>query len=64
MKLKIGHAAHATDVLAGFPFEKDQFIEEETENLILVNLADATDTTAAQEQFLNTSYDVLEYEIV
>lgn len=61
----------AENVMVGFPYLDGQYTDEEkpAENpegegwLILVNLGDRQDTTTAQEQFLNSSDDVLEYAV-
>jgi hypothetical protein len=51
-----------------FPFGPGQYLEPEQEEveggvMLTVNLADRNDTTAAQEQFLNASDDVLAYAV-
>jgi len=58
-------------VLDGFPFLAEQYAEQEIADnpdgnrvLLRVHLGDAQDTTAAQEQFLNTSNLVLEYNVL
>lgn len=60
----------AKDALAGFPYLPDQFMAEEYEAedgrdsiFVDIDLADRTDTTAAQEQFLNTNPAVIGYGI-
>lgn len=58
----------AQDAFAGFPFEEGQYLEAEIgdspddDSLIAVIwLGDRSDTTTAQEQFLNTNTAVREY---
>ena len=60
----------AQDALAGFPFRDGQYIAEQYEaedgrNSIFVDieLGEYSDTTAAQEQFLNTNPAVISYGI-
>jgi hypothetical protein len=54
--------------LQGFPFAVDQYIESEIANEdmthVYIPLADADDTTAAQEQYLNTNEHVLSYKVL
>ena len=58
------------NVLVGFPYMDGQFEDGEQESedndniFVFVNLAGRTDTTAAQEQFLNAKDDVIGYSIV
>lgn len=57
----------AQDALAGFPFASNvQWIDFgiEEENIIEIRLADADDTNAQQEQFLNTNDQVVKYSII
>lgn len=54
--------------LAAFPFRDEQFIDGETpidggRTLVEVNLNGASDTDAAQEQYLNTNPHVISYEV-
>lgn len=57
--------------LAAFPFMLDQFIAGETYSgadeidtvTVEIDLADRDDTTAAQEQYLNTNEAVIGYTI-
>jgi len=52
--------------LAGFPFMDDQFVIQELYGdacVVEIDLADRGDTTAAQEQFLNTSAAVVGYSV-
>jgi len=65
--LKIALADGAKDALAGYPFRAGEHIEAEYEDgdgyqVVEVNMADH-DTTAAQEQFLNASSDVINYGV-
>lgn len=60
----------AQDALAGFPFRNGQTVVEEYEAedgretiFVDIDLADRTDTDAAQEQFLNTNPQVVGYSI-
>jgi hypothetical protein len=62
--LKIRLVPGAEDVLAGFPFLPDQYIELEKEDEVVINLGKRADTTLAQEQFLNSSRDVVSWDIV
>jgi hypothetical protein len=61
--------ATTPDVLAVFPFLPGQYAEPELKEnsdgglLITVQLADHDDLTAAQEQFLNASDQVIEYAV-
>lgn len=56
--------------LRGFPFAADQFIESELVNdveemtAVYIPMEGAEDTTAAQEQYLNTNPHVLSYKVV
>lgn len=55
--------------LAGLPLRNGQFIESETpvserEILVSIDLADAEDTDTAQEQYLNTNPNVVNYEVL
>lgn len=61
LRISLNHDAE--DVLAGFPFEEDQYIDQVYEDVVIVALGDATDTTSAQEQFLNTHPDVIAYKV-
>ena len=54
--------------LAAFPFQEGQFVEGESAATsdrvnVVINLGEGTDTTAAQEQFLDTNDAVIEYEV-
>jgi len=58
------------DVLAGFPYAEGQYQDgceddesDEDVTWLIIVLGDASDTNAAQEQFLNTSKKVLSYTI-
>ena len=67
-RLEIVIREDAEMVLVGFPFAAGQYLEPEQEEveggiMLTVDLADRNDTTAAQEQFLNTSDDVLAYAV-
>ena len=60
----------AQDTLANFPYQPGQYLEAgEDLNpdgdgvMVTINLADRIDLTAAQEQYLNTSDDVLSYNV-
>lgn len=62
--------ADSEDVLAGFPHAEGQHQDgceddESNEDVtwLIISLGDASDTTTAQEQFLNTSDKVLSYTI-
>lgn len=58
--------ADADDALMGFPFMADQFVIGEMSGdacVVEIDLADRTDTTAHQEQFLNTNPAVIGYSI-
>jgi len=66
--LKVVLAEGSQDALAGYPFRDGEYIEAEYEDgdgyqVVEVNMANYRDTTAAQEQFLNASDDVLDYGI-
>jgi len=57
-------------MLAGFPFFFGQYYRYEDDEVkdtdrtwIIIDLAGRTDTTAAQEQFLNAKPEVIEYTI-
>jgi hypothetical protein len=59
------------DVLVGFPFQDGQYLSyteddqngnDDTEWLI-IDLADRTDTTAAQDMFLRTNKQILDWTI-
>lgn len=52
------------DALMGFPFELDQYIQEESGNDVIIELAHRDDTTAAQENFLDTNPAVKTYKII
>ena len=52
------------DILEGFPFGDGQSIIQFAEGLIVIDMADAEDTTTEQEWFLNGSEDVLSFYIV
>lgn len=61
-------AEKSNDSLMGFPFQRGQYIESEIENdgiihVYVVSEEDFDDTTAAQEQFLNTNDAVVKYEV-
>ncbi|MGI5872563.1 MAG: hypothetical protein ACOX8T_11075 [Bacillota bacterium] len=67
-RLEIVIREDAEMTLVGFPFVTGQYLEPEQEEvedgiMLTVNLADRNDTTAAQEQFLNASDDVLAYAV-
>jgi len=67
-RLEIVIREDAENSMVGFPFQAGQYLEPEQEEvedgiMLTVNLADRNDTTAAQEQFLNTSDDVLGYAV-
>ena len=52
--------------LAGFPFMEDQHIINEMYGdacVVEIDLADRIDTTAAQEQYLNTNPAVVGYSV-
>lgn len=60
----------AQDALAGFPFRDGQYIAEEYEaedgratKFVDIELGDRNDTDTAQEQFLNTSRQVVSYGV-
>lgn len=61
-----------SDVLAGFPYLLDQFSDGYEDNEVadtdqvglVVNLGDHADTTTAQEQYLDSRDEVIEYCIV
>lgn len=61
-----------SDVLAGFPYLPDQFSDGYEDNEVadtdqvwlVVNLGDHADTTTAQEQYLDSRDEVIEYCIV
>lgn len=62
--------ADSEDVLAGFPYAEGQYQDgceddESNEDVtwLIIVLGDASDTTTAQEQFLNASDKVLSYTI-
>lgn len=66
--VKVNNAS--TDTLVGFPYLDGQFFggeeDDETDDdcsWLIIDLADAKDTTTAQEQFLNTNKNVLEWTI-
>ena len=69
-RLAIEIKPDAQNVLVGFPYMPEQFEDGEQESedndniFVFVNLAGRTDTTTAQEQFLNTKDDVVGYSIV
>ena len=69
-RLAIEIKPNAQNILVGFPYMDGQFEDGEQESedndniFIFVNLAGRTDTTAAQEQHLNTNPDVIGYSIV
>lgn len=56
---------HDADDLAlqGFPFFQGQYIESEDGPIVVIDLGDRTDTSAAQEQYLNTNPNVQGYRI-
>lgn len=69
MKLKITIGSGAQNTLVGFPMKDGQYedggeVLANGDAVVYVELGDATDTTAAQEQALNTNSDVYGYEIV
>lgn len=59
------------DLLAGFPYLSGQFecgqeddqVADTNRTWIIIDLADRTDTTTAQEQFLNSKSEIIEYTI-
>jgi len=58
------------DTMVLFPFQSGQFVDHVWESddeadleIITVDLGSAIDTTAAQEQHLNTNTDVVRYDI-
>lgn len=59
------------DLLACFPYMPDQYeshleddeVADANRTWIIIDLADRTDTTTAQEQFLNTKSEFIEYTI-
>lgn len=58
--------ADADDALMGFPFMDGQFVIQELYGdacVVEIDLAGRTDTTTAQEQFLNTSTAVVAYSV-
>lgn len=63
--LQITLVEGAKDALVGFPFNGEQWIDfaVEEENLVDVALGDADDTTAQQEQFLDTNDQVVSYSV-
>lgn len=69
-RLAIEIKPDAQNILVGFPYMDGQFEDGEQESedndniFVFVNLSGRTDTTAAQEQFLNTKDDVIGYSIV
>lgn len=60
-----------SDLLAFFPFLTDQHecgqeddeVADTNRTWIIIDLADRTDTTTAQEQFLNSKPEIIEYSI-
>ncbi len=70
-ELCIRVAPDAMDVLANFPFQEGQFLEDGYEDneddeggiWLIVNLGGFSDTSPDQEQYLNTRDDVIEYTI-
>ncbi|NLG96260.1 MAG: hypothetical protein GX491_02760 [Chloroflexi bacterium] len=52
------------DLLDGFPFEPGQSIVAFTSGVIIIDLADADDTTYVQDWFLNSHNDVMSYYVV
>ena len=68
--LKITVEYGTENLFVGFPFQEDQY-EETTEItnddgsfIVYVNLGDREGTTSAQDQFLNTHPNVINYEVV
>jgi hypothetical protein len=70
MKLAIKIKSGAENVLVGYPLRDGEYHDDsDTETMddceiIYVTMDDYTDTTARQEQHLNTNPDVISYEIV
>lgn len=64
MRLYIYCDAEADNALARFPYQAGQYIAEEGDTTVVITLGDRNDTTAAQEQFLNTNPHVVEWQIV
>lgn len=69
-KLAIEVKEDSDGVLVGFPFLEDQFADGEEEEdggdsiFVYVDLGERTDTTAKQEQHLNTNPNVIGYSIL
>ena len=69
-RLAIEITPDAENVLVGFPFLDGQFADGEQESedndniFVFVDLGEYSDTTAAQEQQLNTNSFVVSYSIV
>lgn len=61
---------NAEDALVGFPFRDGQYVAEEYDaedgrntKFVDIDLGDRKDTDTAQEQFLNTNPQVINYSI-
>lgn len=66
-QLKITIKAGAQNVLVGFQMKEDQYedggeVLDNGDEVVYVEMGDATDTTTAQEQALNTNSDVISYK--
>lgn len=53
-----------SDSMANFPLLDEQYIEYEDATSVRLHLAGRDDTTAAQEQYLNTNPYVVGYEVI
>jgi hypothetical protein len=54
----------AKDALSGFPMLPGQYIDWEWNDQVAVRLGEWSDTTAAQEQYLNCARDVESWMLV
>jgi hypothetical protein len=61
--LRINIKENAQNILAGFPFGEDQYLDQEYEDVLIVALGNAEDTTALQEQHLNMNDNVLSFRV-
>jgi hypothetical protein len=53
-----------TDIIANFPFENGQKIAAQSEQLVIIDLAEADDTSYVQEWYLNGHEGVASFYIV
>ena len=62
--LKITIMLDSEDVLQRFPYREGQYLDQELDDTLFVELGEEDDTTAAQEWFLDAQTNVLGYEVI